>query len=364
MRLAHKDHETFLESVSEQMIRHPLSQKFMSWVCRYLLHHMGAGHVSIALYDHKTKTISIEFSEGRHRIPTKLISLDPESALLQWFESQNASYYRVKRSHKLVCKQRLIVNPDPQSAEMMEDLMRHHTEVCVKIETHNQLAGYLLVGPRASGKNYSREDIVFFQILANDIAIEIEKEQYYCSSQYDPLTGLLNRNSLAHTLQVLMERTRENHTELALALLDLDNFKSVNDLYGHLVGDGVLHIAAEWVRDNVRKTDLTYRYGGEEFLLLLPMSSRNPLKQITSEEFRVGIRAVMERICQSIGTRPVHCLEHQIGVTFSIGVSFFRWDDLKTAEDLIREADEALYHSKDHGKNQVTVFGAGAVYEP
>lgn len=348
-------YEAVLQCVSEQMIRHPQSDNFMKWVCHYLLIQLQPEHVSIALYNHKTHMISIEFSEGKFRIPPRLISLDPSSSLIRWFEAENGTAASLSRYRKLISSRDLRRSSDPQVLGMLHELMRHHTEICAKIETYKHLAGYLMVGPRLDRKHYSSDDAVFFQILANDIAIEIEKEEYYCSAQYDPLTGLFNRNALVNILPAYIQKAKEQQSRMAVALLDIDNFKQINDVYGHLVGDRVLHIAAEILRDNIRKTDLAFRYGGEEFLILLPASSRNPLKKIEDEEFRKGILAVTERLREN-SSRPVECLSHKIAFTLSLGVTFFDGTGDKDADRLIAEADAALYKSKKTGKNRVTVF--------
>lgn len=356
MMLERSSREFLLQCVSEQMIRHPRSSKFMQWVCQYLIVQMNPEHVSIALYDPKTRVISIEFSEGKRRIPPRLVSLDPSSDLIRWFEAEEGDDHSNRCLRRIVTIPYLSHSEDPYFTSMLEELMRYHTEVFLKIETHNNLAGYLMIGKRQTEKPFRGEDVIFFQTLANDIAIEIEKEEYYCSSQYDSLTGLLNRNSLETAFQFAMKRANEHKTALAVALLDIDDFKKINDGYGHIVGDQILKVVAEIVWGNVRKTDLAFRYGGEEFLILLPMSVRNPFKKITAPEFYKKIISVMERLRRAAGGRPVQCLSHNIAFTFSIGLTFFQSGDVKSPEELIREADSALYYSKYHGKNRLTVY--------
>lgn len=350
-------HEGFLEFASKRMIRYPQSEKFMDWVCRYLLRHLKPMQVSIALYDPATRCYSIQVSHGRQRIPPRLISLPLDNPVIQWFSHTSCHTGPIsQRSHRMLHSRLLCRSLQPEAKDMLLELIRHHVEVCVKIETRDRLAGYLFVGPRAAGEPYSSEDKTFFQILANDIAIEIEKEEYYQNSYYDHLTGLLNRFSLDTRAQELMDRTRDQNLGFGLALLDIDDFKMINDTYGHLVGDRVLRITGEMISSSVRKTDMAFRYGGEEFLILLRMSSRDPgIKRIDDHIFREGIRKVMDRLRTKIASRTIHFMGHGLSVTISIGLTFFEASMPKTMSELIQEADECLYQAKRSGKNRVVL---------
>src|SRR3989338_6978421 len=129
------------------------------------------------------------------------------------------------------------------SPKILSEMELYHVEVCAKIETQEKLVGYLLVGPRADGTLYNMDDINYFQAIANDIAIEIQKEEYMQGAHIDPLTGLLNRHSLTAKAENVMALTRGNHEMFALAMIDLDHFKNINDTHGHLVGDQVLRVS-------------------------------------------------------------------------------------------------------------------------
>ncbi|KQP13648.1 sensor domain-containing diguanylate cyclase [Pseudorhodoferax sp. Leaf267] len=158
----------------------------------------------------------------------------------------------------------------------------------------------------------------------------------------DPLTGVLNRRGLHAQGASLFALARRSGRPLSLLMLDADHFKVVNDLHGHAIGDAVLQFLANCLRARLRGTDVIARWGGEEFVVLLPDSSLAQAQQI-AEELRQAIMA------------------HQHGawgrITVSIGVAESSLADAGL-EDLVHRADEALYLAKDRGRNCVTVAGA------
>ena len=126
-------------------------------------------------------------------------------------------------------------------------------------------------------------------------------------------------------------------------MIDIDNFKSFNDTYGHLVGDVILKTVADVVRSNCREIDLIGRFGGEEFTVVLPMTSKD------------GALFAAERIRKSIESTHVRAFDETLSVTVSIGVASFP-QDAQANQELIDKADWALYRSKRTGKNKVSVY--------
>jgi diguanylate cyclase (GGDEF)-like protein len=154
----------------------------------------------------------------------------------------------------------------------------------------------------------------------------------------DPLTGLANRRVLLDRLEVLMARARRFSEPVALIMLDIDDFKVVNDSCGHDVGDQVLKDVARILLETSRDVDLPVRWGGEEFLLLLP-STDLPSAESVAEWLR--------------GRIEQHAFGDAGSLTVSIGISGLK--DLDTADSLIGRADQALYASKSRGKNCVSL---------
>jgi len=160
----------------------------------------------------------------------------------------------------------------------------------------------------------------------------------------DPLTRTLNRRALNERLGAEMERVRRYTTMVSLLLIDIDHFKTVNDTYGHLAGDDVLVEVAGMLQRMVRAVDLVSRYGGEEFVIVLP------------ETGAAGAEAFAERLRELIeGHAFAQPRGAPIRVTTSIGVSTFPGFGVESVEDLISAADQALYRAKSEGRNRVRV---------
>ncbi|MBI5032144.1 MAG: diguanylate cyclase [Chloroflexi bacterium] len=160
----------------------------------------------------------------------------------------------------------------------------------------------------------------------------------------DPLTGLFNRRYLHDTLPRELNRALRHNAPMCLAMLDLDHFKHINDTFGHEAGDLLLRELGRALRDNVRKSDIVCRYGGEEFVLVLPDS-----------RLEDG-RKHLEKIRTQVKELPVRYGEQLLGtVTVSIGVAQSPEHGL-TADDLLRAADEAMYAAKQAGRDCVVAY--------
>lgn len=157
----------------------------------------------------------------------------------------------------------------------------------------------------------------------------------------DGLTGLWNRTAIFDILQNELARSARSGEPLIVLMADLDGFKPVNDRYGHMAGDAVLRQVAARMRASVRRYDAVGRYGGEEFLMVLPGC-----------EFATGL-ALAERIRDAIATECFRAGEAEISLTCSLGAACARPQAIPPADDLVREADEALYRAKHQGRDRV-----------
>jgi len=152
----------------------------------------------------------------------------------------------------------------------------------------------------------------------------------------DPLTGLGNRNKFYLIATYELDRSHRYQSKLSLAILDIDHFKKINDAYGHSIGDSVLTGVADTIRGTLRKTDISVRWGGEEFLFLMPATTLTESREI-SERVRHNIEA---------------CTYHKaIKVTVSIGITEYNCGD--SLDFMIKRADKALYDAKNAGRNLV-----------
>nr|WP_246389871.1 GGDEF domain-containing protein [Halomonas cerina] len=158
-------------------------------------------------------------------------------------------------------------------------------------------------------------------------------------SRVDALTGLANRRRLQEAAEEAFARRQRHPSPLGLILLDLDHFKTINDAYGHPVGDGVLASFAATLQHQVRRGDIVARMGGEEFAILMPESDLEA-GRLLAERIRLATRA-MRLSGQAAGHR----------LTVSIGVAE-AWDD-EGFDGLYRRADQGLYHAKARGRDRI-----------
>jgi diguanylate cyclase len=154
---------------------------------------------------------------------------------------------------------------------------------------------------------------------------------------HDGLTGFLNRRTMDETVAIELQRAARYHRDLSVIMLDLDEFKEVNDRLGHQEGDRLLRVFADCIRRLTRSSDAAFRYGGDEFLLMLPETSREG-----AEQFLARLNDVE---CPELETVLGH-------LTFSAGIATHFND--RQATDLIKRADDRLYQSKRLGSGRVT----------
>ena len=225
--------------------------------------------------------------------------------------------------------------------------------LAVPLLSQERLIGLLIVGRKEGSRAYPAEELELLSLLAHHVATVFENARLFESATYEGLTGLLRREAILEQLDRELERALRYGRPLTLAMADLDHFKAVNDRHGHLAGDSLLRRIAQVVAGGLRSTDRIGRYGGEEFLLLLP------------ETDIAGAAAVAEKIRELVEGTPVPVDDGApIRVTVSIGLgtlSDFVTPAAATApgerritgRDLIAAADRSLYAAKHAGRNRV-----------
>ncbi|MGZ8224060.1 MAG: GGDEF domain-containing protein, partial [Methylobacter sp.] len=167
------------------------------------------------------------------------------------------------------------------------------------------------------------------------------RNQLTYMAHHDPLTGLVNRRHMLNWLDDELKRCKRYQRQLCIIMFDVDHFKHFNDEYGHAAGDAVLIALGELLPQIVREVDLACRYGGEEFLLLLPETDLNKA-MLVAENLRERV-AALKIDCEGITLPQVTC---------SLGVSSYPGHGMKE-EELLRTADAALYSAKNSGRNKV-----------
>jgi len=174
------------------------------------------------------------------------------------------------------------------------------------------------------------------------ISESFKKQRHYkLTATIDELTGLYNRRWVKNMLDRQMKRSRFSSDPLSILLVDADHFKKINDNFGHAAGDEVLRVLSRTMVDCVRPTDLVSRYGGEEFIVILPGTSR-PGSIVVAERLREAVSAV-KIVSGEVGELPQ--------VTISIGLA--QMEDDESMEEFIIRADKALYVAKENGRNRV-----------
>ncbi|MCI5151301.1 MAG: GGDEF domain-containing protein [Candidatus Electrothrix sp. MAN1_4] len=158
------------------------------------------------------------------------------------------------------------------------------------------------------------------------------------------MTGIYNRRHLVVSLEQEFNRCDRYGTTLSLIMLDLDHFKSINDNFGHEFGDYVLKEFAGLLQETVRQSDMLFRFGGEEFIVLLPQTDLD------------GAVHTAEKIRRNCAEKMISDGKYAVKMTVSIGVTSYDQKLHSTSGFMISYADEALYQAKENGRNQVVIY--------
>ena len=211
---------------------------------------------------------------------------------------------------------------------------------CIPMIVYNEVIGVINVTNKRHGKDFTEEDVEMLKAVADQAAVAINKAQLWDMAVTDSLTGLYVRRYFMVKLQEELHRAERYNNILSIVMADLDRFKKVNDTYGHDVGDRVLKAIGKFLQQNIRDVDVVGRYGGEEFVLMIPEAAKDAAYSL-SERLRKNLSEVK--------------FENLPPITISLGIATYPQDG-KDAEDLIRKADAAMYAAKRAGRNQVIKY--------
>jgi diguanylate cyclase (GGDEF)-like protein len=224
----------------------------------------------------------------------------------------------------------------------LEDLC---PELVIPILGPSKLYGLILVGPKILTDNYTASELDFLGQLMSFVSQAIQNHLHYEHSVRDAKTGLFNHGFFATRLNEEISQTKRNGYTYSLIAIDVDKFKNFNDNFGHLAGDQVLESIAHMLKQNVRTGDVPSRFGGEEFTILLPNTTRE------------AAWVVAERVRLAIADMQVPWEPPLPQVTISLGMVSFGADTDVSADTILKQADEALYLSKANGRNRTSVWG-------
>ena len=223
--------------------------------------------------------------------------------------------------------------------------------LCVPLTVQGETLGvFCLVGAPAKRSHHQVSQLQLAVTVSEAIKLSLSnlklREELRAEAIHDPLTGLFNRRYLEETLPRELHRAQRAHSPLCVAMLDLDNFKRFNDTYGHDAGDSLLRELGRLLLGKLRKSDISCRYGGEEFVLVLPDSSAADAKQ-RMEQIRGQIKEL----------KIPHGEQVLSAITVSAGVAQAE-DPPPNPNELLRAADTALYAAKNAGRDRVIVYQA------
>jgi diguanylate cyclase (GGDEF)-like protein len=202
--------------------------------------------------------------------------------------------------------------------------------------------GALILGSKEKNAELSREEERMIDVVCSHAAITLANARMYAKME-EMVTGLVNRRRFNELLAEALARATRFERKVSVMMVDADHFKSINDTYGHPVGDLVLKRIATLLSEEARRTDVVARYGGEEFVVILDETDID------------GAKGVAERVRERIERELIQGDFGRIRVTASLGVA--AWPDhAQSAEELLDRADQALYEAKKKGRNRVVGY--------
>jgi diguanylate cyclase (GGDEF)-like protein len=233
------------------------------------------------------------------------------------------------------------VSQDPRFIPLPANQTPIASMLCVPLLARGERVGVVTATAEHPGA-FNANHLALVRFISMTIALDIENVRLHRVAVTDPLTGAYNREFLMQRLPQEIEAAIDRDRSLSVAIVDVDHFKAVNDQHGHGVGDVVLAEVARRLRSAIRGGDLLVRYGGEEFLTVLP-------KADAGRAWEVGER-MRQRVCErgfDVGDGLALLLRVSVGIA--------QWRMGETMPDLIERADIALYDAKERGRNRVEV---------
>jgi diguanylate cyclase (GGDEF)-like protein len=302
--------------------------ELLNFVNDIVLGVMGASTSSIILY-----------SGNRLKVQMSNIQNIKDRAILSDNINNSALKEAIERGEIIVDN-----NVTPDVYEFTRD-RNVRSLICVPLQVKTQIHGLLLIEHSISGA-FGDDNIQLLAIITQQVSIAIENarlyEQLQESANTDGLTQLYNRLFFQKSLCERLENARRDSYDVSVILYDIDDFKMFNDTYGHLFGDIVLKSVAQLVKESVRKDDIVARFGGEEFIILLPHTSAEVAFEKANE---IRKKVASHVVCEK---------DISVSVTISVGVSSFP-ELAQTGAQLLKSADIALYEAKANGKNCVSI---------
>ncbi len=309
------------------------TDEFWSSLVQICAELMRAERSSLLIFDEKSNSLSAKAATGAH---TDLFKKERED-------------FGERIAQKVLRTGEPLVVEDTRETEISaaptEWSYKSNSFISYPIMVGQRKIGVLNVTDRADGEKFSALDLEILEAIMPQLAVLMDSAmlkdkagEFEQLSVTDALTGLLNRLYLDERLLEEIRRSNRKGFPMSFLMIDVDNFKSYNDNFGHTEGDKALQLVARCLKDTLRGADVAVRYGGEEFSILLP--------QTTSD----GAAAIGERIREKVASTDFPNRQ----ITISVGVA--SCPNICTAQEIIKWADDALYEAKRCGKNNVQIY--------
>lgn len=264
------------------------------------------------------------------------------------FDEKNKSLWREPVALVLKANKTLAYDELEEESKEKDILRKSQAEVLIPVKTEEKTEAILALGEKKSGDMYSAQDLKLLELIAPQIALTLENARLYEQAITDALTGLYHHKYFQVRLCSEFERARRHKHPLSLIMLDLDFFKDINDEWGHRIGNEVLIELTGLIKDNVRGYDIVGRYGGDEFVILLPVVSK---KEVRGHQALV--KQIANRIRKVIEKHPF--TDKRFKVEASLGVAIYNGKADISPDELLEKADKLLYKAKNNGRNTICI---------
>ncbi len=239
------------------------------------------------------------------------------------------------------------VSKDPRFFPGVDKQTKFKTRsiLCVPLKSRDRVIGVVEVINKIGGENFDQDDLNIFETMVEHATIALQNASLYQQIEdmtvIDDLTKLYNTRYYNQYMDKLFLKAKIDSDYISLVFLDIDHFKFVNDNFGHLVGSETIRVVGERIRNSVRKGDVCVRFGGDEYIVVLPRTTKK------------AALVIAETIRQEISKKPFSATDNKtFNLTVTIGVATFP-DDAANKEELIGLADRAMYEGKETGRNKI-----------
>jgi diguanylate cyclase (GGDEF)-like protein/putative nucleotidyltransferase with HDIG domain len=300
---------------------------------------LGVSHAALLFQDNKAADFTVQYTYPENHEIRGNFRLPVDNPIIEWMD----------REGKPLTPSQVESLPEFKGLWQTEkeQLTGANLALLHPIKSRGKLIGLIAVGQKRRGAIYNTEDLELIDRIASQAGVIIENAQLYIQATIrgntDELTGLYNHRHFHERIEQEIARGSRFGITFSLIILDLDLFKVYNDIYGHLAGDQLLRKVGKLIQCSVRTIDLAFRYGGEEFAIILPETRME-------DAFRVA-----ERLRKTIESKSSF---REMPVTASLGIANWPTDGVMK-EEIIHRADTALYRAKQTGRNRTCIASDG-----